>query len=162
MLHWHFLFVTAMRDRQRRAALDSKWLEHYHVWHTFTCQHCMWSSHGNVTPPCLILISLSKSCSSSPADDYHLSSIPPAATRRHDSTFDAWKLCAWIIEHEELDWKHAFTGLNLGFAGSACVYLRVKLYNLPVWAYRLIQQCKGEPQNSLRVAPEVQQYIGIQ
>jgi len=53
---------------------------------------------------------------SSPPDDYHLSSIPPAATRRHDSTFDASKLCvcvcvyAWIIEHEELDWKHAFTG----------------------------------------------------
>jgi len=44
---------------------------------------------------------------------------------------------AWIIEHEELDWKHAFTGLNLGFAGSACVYLRVKLYPT-------VQRCAAE------------------
>ena len=27
-------------------------------------------------------------------------------------------LYAWIIEHGELDWKHAFMRLNVGFAGS--------------------------------------------
>ena len=38
---------------------------------------------------------------------------------------------------------------------------RSKTVQLTALGIQTIQQCKGEPQNSLRVAPEVQQYTGI-
>jgi len=52
----------------------------------------------------------------------------------------------WIIECRELDWKCTFTGLNVGFTGSAWVRTSgVQLYNLLLWPYtssRPFQGCK--------------------
>ena len=67
----------------------------------------------------------------------------------------------------ELDWKRAFTGLNVGFA-QVCPYqslLRTVRSESRHFGHTPVQDrsndTKGNPQNGLRVAPEVQQYVVI-